>query len=48
MDTKSVVLFVFGMAIGLLMPTLPEPLTVIDPYLPYLFIIVGLFFLIKN
>ena len=48
MESKSVVLFLFGMAIGMLIPALPEPLTVIDPYLPYILIIVGLFFLIKS
>jgi len=48
MDTKAVVLFVFGMAIGMLIPVLPEPLTIIDPYLPYILILVGLFFLIKS
>jgi len=48
MDTKAVVLFLFGMSIGMLIPALPEPLTVINPYFPYILIMVGLFFLIKG
>ena len=48
MDNKSVGLFLIGIALGMLLPALPEPANMVIPYLPYVFIVIAIVVLVKG
>lgn len=47
MENKAIGLFLIGIALGRLLPALPEPAVVVDPFLPFIFIAIAIVFLIK-
>lgn len=48
MDNKAIGLFLIGMTVGMLLPSIPAPADQINPFLPFVFIIVGIIVLVKG
>lgn len=47
-DNMNIALFLFGLAIGLYLPSFPSPLVFLNTYLGLLLVVVGIVLLIKN
>ena len=47
-DNKALGLFLIGIALGMLIPSLPEPVAVLNPYLTFIFIVVAIVVFVKG
>ena len=48
MDNKAVGLFLIGIAVGSLLPKLPEPISLANPFVPFVLIALAIVFFVKQ
>lgn len=48
MDTHAIGLFLIGIAVGSLLPKLPEPISIANPFVPFVLIALAIVLFVKN